>query len=139
MVFFTRIKLALVLLTETISYCSFTETTPELVVVAAGHKRRENNPDIQVVSSLSVYVQKDTPDPAGNPFIPFHPRKDDVLYTYTVGRTQGLLPQRVQFPQLISSKTIDQALLRCSKFLMSGTVPLAACGALTAMSAITLP
>lgn len=96
MVFFTRIKLALVLLTETISYCSFTETTPELVVVAAGHKRRENNPDIQVVSSLSVYVQKDTPDPAGNPFIPFHPRKADVVYTYTVGRTQGLLPQRVQ-------------------------------------------
>lgn len=108
-------------------------------MVAAGHKRRENNPDIQVVSSLSVYVQKDTPDPAGNPFIPFHPRKADVVYTYTVGRTQGLLPQRVQFPQLIFSEPIDQALLRCSKFLMSGTVPLVTCGALTAMSAITLP
>lgn len=66
------------------------------MVVAAGHERRENNPDIQVYSSLSVYVQKDTSDPAGNPFIPFHPRKADVVYTYTVGRTQGLLPQRVQ-------------------------------------------
>lgn len=73
---------------------------------------------------------------------PFTPetRKADVVYTYTVGRTQGLLPQRVQFPLLISSpKKIDQALLRCSKLLMSGTVPLVTCGALTIMSAITLP
>lgn len=50
-----------------------------------------------------------------------------------------LLPQRVQFPPLISSRTIDEALRRCSEFLMSGTVPLVTCGTLTAMSAITLP
>lgn len=69
---------------------------------------------------------------------PFTPEK---LMSYTLIQWEehkAYFLNVFKFPPLIPSKTIDQALLRCSEFLMSGTVPLVTCGALTAMSAITL-